>query len=84
MAARERRDRRRKDRIAEKDREIATLKERLARAQDGSMFDLERDTLADIATTIVKKVSLSRATGLNKALAKAIKDEFKAVAKPAG
>jgi hypothetical protein len=71
----------RKDQLAEKDKEIATLKERLARVQDGgSLFDLKRDTIETIAATIVEHLQPTR----SKSIAEMIKTKLKAKVKPAG
>ena len=42
------------DRIAELEREVATLRERIARA-DGSLFDMKRDTAKDIARLMIEQ-----------------------------
>lgn len=69
-----------KDRIAEQDREIATLRERLARAQDGSLFDIKRDTVSDIADAIIRHLTPSR----SESIANAIKAKLKEKVQPAG
>jgi hypothetical protein len=71
-----------KDRLAEKDREIEHLKEQLAasEARDGSLFDLKKDSLKNIAATIIANITPGRAQGL----ADAIKAALKTKKMPAG
>jgi hypothetical protein len=70
-----------REQIAEQDREIAALKARLARAQEaGSLFDLKRDTVNDIAEAIVETVPPTRSVSI----ANSIKAKLKAKMKPAG
>jgi hypothetical protein len=70
-----------KQRIAEQDREIAALKDRLARAQgNGSLFDLKLDTVDNIAAAIVEHLAPTRSENI----ANAIKAKLKAKVKPAG
>jgi hypothetical protein len=66
---------------AELERKLAHAEERLAAAEtrDGSLFDLKRDTIADIARTIVANVS----EGKGKAIAERILAAYKKP-KPAG
>jgi hypothetical protein len=70
-----------KAKLAEKDRAIEHLKEQLASAErrDGSLCDFKHDTAGDIATTLVKSVSPSKA----KAIVKAVQELLKQP-KPAG
>jgi len=58
--------------VAEKDREIATLKAKLAKGEDGSLFDLARDNVEDIARTIVGNVGVNKARSLHHSLGQAI------------
>jgi hypothetical protein len=67
--------------IAEKDREIAALKAKLGRRDDGSLFDLQNDTLHDIGQVVAANVSQSRAIGIGEAIIKAAKAKGR---KPAG
>ena len=71
-----------KDKVAALERENALLKSKLEAAEkrDGSLFDLQQDTVADIASTIVRRVTESKAHRI----AKAIQDELKAKKLPAG
>ena len=69
-----------KRRIEEQDREIAVLRERIARASDESLFDLRRDTVENIAQIIIKHGGPGRAENI----ARAIRVNLKAVLKPAG
>lgn len=61
-----------KRQLAEKDRENEHLRERLASAEDGSLFDLSRDHADDIVQVIVSKATPHKAkaiaSGINKAL----------------
>jgi len=60
----------------EQQRRIAHLEEQLAAAQlraDGSAFDLNRDTIDDIGSTIAGKVSSHRAKGIADAIVKHLK-----------
>jgi hypothetical protein len=60
---------------AEKDREIAHLKEQLAAAslRDGSLFDLRKDTIADIATAIMRNATPGRVDQIVRALQQQLK-----------
>lgn len=71
-----------KDKVAALERENALLKSKLEAAEkrDGSLFDLQQDTVADIASTIVRRVTELKAHRI----AKAIQDELKAKKLPAG
>jgi hypothetical protein len=70
-----------RERIAEQEREITALKERLLRSQENeSLFDLKKDTIENIADTIVGQTAPSR----SKAIADAIRKKLKAIVKPAG
>jgi hypothetical protein len=67
--------------------EHSALKERLDRSGGGSLFDLHRDTAADIADTILRHVKLARTRGIRDALTKVIKreeDSFRKQSKQAG
>jgi hypothetical protein len=66
-----------KDQVAEQTREIEHLKERLAAAEqrDGSLFDLRRDKIDDIAVTIISNASPSRAEGIARALLRLLKEK---------
>ncbi|MGO8923243.1 MAG: hypothetical protein ACLQF4_09920 [Xanthobacteraceae bacterium] len=70
-----------KKQVAEQNRTIADLQERLAAAEhrDGSLFDLKRDKAEDIVSTIVGVVTEHRAT----AIARGILAHYKKQ-KPAG
>jgi hypothetical protein len=65
-----------KDLNAEQAREIEHLKERLAAAEqrDGSLFDLRRDKIDDIATVIIKNAAPGRVQGLVRALQRQLKE----------
>jgi hypothetical protein len=69
-----------KNRITEQARKIAELEQQLAKATDGSLFDLKRDSTDDIATAIVSNISESKAKGLAAALTARLKKQRK----PAG
>jgi hypothetical protein len=69
-----------KDDIAMRDREIDFLKSTPSK-DDGSLFDLNRDTAADIAKTIRGHVGLSRTRSIRDALTKLVKDEEAALRK---
>ena len=67
--------------VADKDREIATLKAKLAKAEDGSLFDLKLDKPEHIGVAIVENVSDHRAGEIERAISAARK---KRKSKPAG
>jgi hypothetical protein len=69
-----------KDEIAMRDREIDFLKA-APKKDDGSLFDLNRDTAADIAKTIRGHVGLARTRGIRDALTKLVKEEEAALRK---
>jgi hypothetical protein len=68
--------------LAEQTREIKHLKEQLAaaKARDGSLFDLRRDSIEDIAAAIIGNVTPGRAEGI----ARKILGHFKAKTTPGG
>ena len=65
-----------KDQNAELTREIEHLKERLAAAEqrDGSLFDLRRDKIDDIAAVIMKNATPGRVEGLVRTLQRRLKE----------
>jgi hypothetical protein len=63
-----------KRRVAEQDIEIAQLRARLANVQDGSLFDLKKDTPKDIGSVWADTITETRAI----AIMEAIKAAFKA------
>jgi hypothetical protein len=68
--------------VNEQARDIEHLKERLAAAEarDGSLFDLRKDSIKDIAATIIANVTPGRAEGI----AREILHQFKSKKTPAG
>jgi hypothetical protein len=60
-----------KQTVAEQEREIATLKAKLSKAEDGSLFDLARDHADDIAKAIVGN-GLHKARSIHHSLGQAI------------
>jgi hypothetical protein len=68
--------------LNEQAREIEHLKERLAAAEarDGSLFDLRKDTIKDIAAAIINNAAPSRA----QSIAREILNQFKNKETPAG
>lgn len=66
-----------KKQIAERDRKIAELEQRLARS-DGSLFDLKNDRAEDIAATIIGNVGDSRAKGIASAITARLKKKMPA------
>jgi hypothetical protein len=72
-----------KEQLAERDREIAELKQQLAKHDDGSLFDLRKSTPDEIAAVITDVTNIS--TSKAKAIAKAIDERLKRKQqKPAG
>jgi hypothetical protein len=69
-----------KDTIFDQAREITELQQKLAKHENGSLFDLKADRAEDIATTIVNSVSEHKA----KAIASGIAARYKQQKKPAG
>jgi hypothetical protein len=69
-----------KEQIMEQAKEIAMLQTKLAKADEGSLFDLKHDKADDIAVAIVNSVSENKA----KAIATSIGAWFKSKQKPAG
>jgi hypothetical protein len=67
-----------KERAAEQACEIATLKAQLSNVQDGSVFDLRRDTPKSIAAVIAATVTEAKATTIAEAIKAAIKAKKKA------
>ena len=61
-----------KRQLDESTREVAHLQERLAYADQGSLFDLKKDKVDDIAKVMVDTVTKNRANALNDALTAAI------------
>jgi|SRR5258707_274443 len=70
-----------KSRLVEKERENSHLQDKLAAAEqrDGSLFDLKRDTIPDIAATIVATVTHARAKNIASTVLELLKQS-----KPAG
>jgi hypothetical protein len=66
--------------VADRDREIAALKARLAKADDGSLFDLKRDKPDDIAVAIADNIN----EGKWKSIKKTADERYKAKSRPAG
>jgi hypothetical protein len=66
-----------KEQIAEQTREIEHLKERLAAAEqrDGSLFDLRRDAIDDIAAVIMSNATPGRVQGIAHALIRLLKKQ---------
>jgi hypothetical protein len=67
--------------------ELADARERLAATDQGSLFDLHKDTAAEIAEVIIKHLKLARTRGIRDALTKVIKREEETIRKqpkPAG
>jgi hypothetical protein len=69
-----------KHQIVEQAREIAELQHKLAKREEGSLFDLKHDSADDIASTIVGYLSAHKA----KSLADGILARLKKSQKPAG
>ena len=67
--------------VVDKDREIAALKAKLAKAADGSLFDLKADPADAIARVIVETVSPNKAGEIERAISAASK---RRKSKPAG
>jgi hypothetical protein len=67
--------------VADRDREIDALKAQLAKADEGSLFDLKRDKPGDIGEAIVGNVSDHRAGEIERAIGAARKRRN---SKPAG
>ncbi len=64
-----------KRQVAEKDREIAQLRDKLAKAEarDGSRFDLNRDSAEDIGRVIVGSIGESKARKIAKEIEEGLK-----------
>ena len=69
-----------KEQIVEQAREIVELKHKLAKHEEGSLFDLKHDSADDIASAIVGNLSAHKA----KSLADGILARLKKSQKPAG
>lgn len=69
-----------KNQIAEQNRKIAHLEERLAAAEAGSLFDIKRDSAEDIGTVMAAHMSESRFD----TAVKAAKAAYKRKQRPAG
>ena len=74
-------ERERKPSLAE---QLKTAKARLARKDDGSLFDLKNDSVREIAEAIVANISEGKAESLAKAIHEAIKELKRKRQKPAG
>src|SRR5262249_445475 len=57
-----------KRRIAQLEHELAQAHAKLARKEDGSLFDLQNDTAADIVTTMVANITTHKAEAIGKGL----------------
>ena len=77
------RPRRRLRKVAEQEREIAMLRERLAKS-DGSLFDLKKDNAQDIVAAIANNVLDNKAEAIAKGLLDHVKRKRKARQAPAG
>jgi hypothetical protein len=78
-----------KRQVAEKDREIAQLREKLMKveARDGSRFDLNRDSAEDIGRVIVGSIGESKARKIAKVIEEGLKAKHQTKSKeqnPAG
>lgn len=76
-----------KQKLSDAEGELADAKERLAATDEGSLFDLRKDTAEEIAEIILKHLHLARTRGIRNALTKVIKREEEAIhnkPKPAG
>ena|SRR5262249_23124081 len=74
-------ERERKPSLAE---QLKTAKAKLARKNDGSLFDLKNDSVREIAEAIVANISEGKAESLAKAIHEAIKELKRKRQKPAG
>jgi DUF3102 family protein len=66
-----------KRQLDERIREVALLQERLAYADQGSLFDLKKDSANDIADVVVNTVTETRANALADAIKAAVKAKRK-------
>jgi hypothetical protein len=73
-----------KRRVAELERDLAEAQAKLARKDDGSLFDLRADRVEDMAATVAANMSEPRAMGFSKAIAEAVKARKRKQQKPAG
>jgi hypothetical protein len=64
--------------------QLKTAEAKLARKDDGSLFDLKNDSVKEIAEAIVANISEGKAESLAKAIHEAIKDLKRKRQKPAG
>jgi hypothetical protein len=62
-----------KRKVAELERELAMTREKLARKEEGSLFDLKNDSTEDIAGAIVANISAHKAEAIGHALVKGVK-----------
>jgi hypothetical protein len=74
-------ERERKPSLAE---QLKTAEAKLARKDDGSLFDLKNDSVREIAEAIVANISEGKAAALAKAIHEAIKELKRKRQKPAG
>jgi hypothetical protein len=74
-------ERERKPSLAER---LKTAEAKLARKDDGSLFDLKNDSVREIAEAIVANISEGKAESLAKAIHEAIKELKRKRQKPAG
>jgi hypothetical protein len=74
-------ERERKPSLAE---QLKTAEAKLARKDDGSLFDLKNDSVREIAEAIVANISEGKAESLAKAIHEAIKELKRKRQKPAG
>jgi hypothetical protein len=63
---------------------LKTAEAKLARKDDGSLFDLKNDSVREIAEAIVANISEGKAESLAKAIHEAIKELKRKRQKPAG
>ena len=73
-----------KRKIAELERDLAEARAKLARRDDGSLFDLKADTVENIADIIAANIHEGKAIALTKAIPEAIKERKRKQQKPAG
>jgi hypothetical protein len=73
-----------KRRVAELERALAEANAKLARKDDGSLFDLKADPVKDIAEAIAANLHEGKAAALAAAIPEAIKQRKRKAQKPAG
>jgi hypothetical protein len=73
-----------KRKVAELERALAETQAKLARKDDGSLFDLKADSVEDIAAAIAANLHEGKAAALAKALPEAIKGRKRQRQRPAG